>query len=382
MEYRELRGGKEKVSLLGFGCMRLPRLYPDKPEIDTELGQRMVDYAYSHGVNYFDTAYPYHEGLSEPFIGAALSKYPRESYNLVTKLPTWLINGEADIEHYFNEQLQKCGVDYFDFYFLHSLDAGHLDLVERLGCFELLKGLKREGKTRFCGFSFHDTADVLDRILTRHPEVDVVQIQLNYLDWEHPVIQSRACLEVCRRHGKPVIVMEPVKGGTLAALPKAAQELLEQAAPGASPASWAIRFAASQPGVAMVLSGMSDLQQVEDNTSFMRDFVPLDGSEKEVLRQAARIVGEAVAVPCTGCSYCTKGCPMQIPIPRYFTLFNQHKRDRWQANAKERYAEMLKTHAPASACVECRQCEQSCPQHLEICGWLKEVAQAFEGSRG
>lgn len=382
MEYRELRGGKEKVSLLGFGCMRLPRLHPDKPEIDTELGQRMVDYAYSHGVNYFDTAYPYHEGLSEPFIGAALSKYPRESYNLVTKLPTWLINGEADIEHYFNEQLQKCGVDYFDFYFLHSLDAGHLDLVERLGCFELLKGLKREGKTRFCGFSFHDTADVLDRILTRHPEVDVVQIQLNYLDWEHPVIQSRACLEVCRRHGKPVIVMEPVKGGTLAALPKAAQELLEQAAPGASPASWAIRFAASQPGVAMVLSGMSDLQQVEDNTSFMRDFVPLDGSEKEVLRQAARIVGEAVAVPCTGCSYCTKGCPMQIPIPRYFTLFNQHKRDRWQANAKERYAEMLKTHAPASACVECRQCEQSCPQHLEICGWLKEVAQAFEGSRG
>ena len=387
------KGGEARMELsevfdkkLGFGCLRLPHHGDDASDVDVEQMKQMVDLFLERGFRYFDTAYSYLDYKSELFVRETLTgRHPREAFVLTTKLPCLELTPDDSpekLQGMVKEQLQKCGVDYFDFYFLHSLDAGHLDLVERLGCFELLKGLKREGKTRFCGFSFHDTADVLDRILTRHPEVDVVQIQLNYLDWEHPVIQSRACLEVCRRHGKPVIVMEPVKGGTLAALPKAAQELLEQAAPGASPASWAIRFAASQPGVAMVLSGMSDLQQVEDNTSFMRDFVPLDGSEKEVLRQAARIVGEAVAVPCTGCSYCTKGCPMQIPIPRYFTLFNQHKRDRWQANAKERYAEMLKTHAPASACVECRQCEQSCPQHLEICGWLKEVAQAFEGSRG
>ena len=188
------------------------------------------------GFRYFDTAYSYLDYKSELFVREALTgRHPREAFVLTTKLPCLELTPDDSpekLQGMVKEQLQKCGVDYFDFYFLHSLDAGHLDLVERLGCFELLKGLKREGKTRFCGFSFHDTADVLDRILTRHPEVDVVQIQLNYLDWEHPVIQSRACLEVCRRHGKPVIVMEPVKGGTLAALPKAAQELLEQAEQG------------------------------------------------------------------------------------------------------------------------------------------------------
>ena len=215
MEYRTLRGSEEKISLLGFGCMRLPRLHPDKPDVDAALGQSMVDYAYAHGVNYFDTAYPYHDGLSEPFIGAALRKYPRESYNLVTKLPTYLLKEESDVRRYFDEQLQKCGVDYFDYYLVHALNASRLELIETLHVFEQLCELKAEGKIRHIGFSFHDKPDVLERVLAAH-DWEFAQIQLNYLDWE--LQDARRQYELIEQKGIQCIIMEPVRGGMLATL--------------------------------------------------------------------------------------------------------------------------------------------------------------------
>ena len=365
---------------LGFGCLRLPHNDPDDiSDVDVAEMSRMVDLCLEKGFCYFDTAYSYLNYKSELFVKEALvERHPRDAFLLTTKLPCLELKPGDDPQAFFNEQLQKCGVDYFDFYLLHSLDAHYVKIAEQLGCFEMLQRLKKEGKARFTGFSFHDTAAVLDDILTRHPEVDVVQIQLNYLDWDHPVIQSQACYEVCCKHNKPVIVMEPVKGGTLAKLPAEAEALLRAHAPDSSPASWAVRFAASQPGVAMVLSGMSTVQQVEDNTSYMQAFEPLSEKELAILRQVREIVKAAVAVPCTACAYCVDGCPLQIPIPRYFCLFNEHKRDKWQANAIDRYAKMAKTHTKASACIGCRQCEEKCPQHIEIVKWLGQVAEALE----
>ena len=246
--------------------------------------------------------------------------------------------------------------------------------AEEQGCFDFLKELKNTGKARFTGFSFHDTADVLDNILTRHPEVDVVQTQLNYLDWENDIIQSRACWEVCRKHGKPIIVMEPVKGGTLASIPAEAEALFH----GEPPAHRAIRFAASQEGVALVLSGMSMLDQVEENTSFMACFNPLTEEETQVLKSAAEIIRNAVAIPCTGCSYCTEGCPAGIPIPQYFALYNERKRDGWQVNAEGRYQELIRRYAPAADCVSCGHCQQSCPQKLLISELMQQVSEMFD----
>lgn len=373
MEYRELRGGKEKVSLLGFGCMRLPRLHPDKPEIDTELGQRMVDYAYSHGVNYFDTAYPYHEGLSEPFIGAALSKYPRESYNLVTKLPTWLINGEADIERYFNEQLQKCGVDYFDFYLVHSLNAERFETVQKLHIFENLCELKAKGKIRHIGFSFHDKPDVLERILAAH-DWEFAQIQLNYLDWE--LQDARRQYELIEQKGIQCTIMEPVRGGMLATLTPEAVDCFQQANPNVSTASWAIRYAASLPNVLTVLSGMTNFDHVTDNVATMEAFRPLSQQEREVIDHALAAYRKAVTIPCTGCRYCMD-CPAGVSIPEVFAAYNRYATSKSRSMFEELY-HALDAGQRADNCVACGTCLPKCPQHIDIPKHMKEIAALAE----
>ena len=373
MEYRELRGGKEKVSLLGFGCMRLPRLHPDKPEIDTELGQRMVDYAYSHGVNYFDTAYPYHEGLSESFIGAALSKYPRESYNLVTKLPTWLINGEADIEHYFNEQLQKCGVDYFDFYLIHSLNAERFETVQKLHIFENLCELKAKGKIRHIGFSFHDKPDVLERILAAH-DWEFAQIQLNYLDWE--LQDARRQYELIEQKGIQCTIMEPVRGGMLATLTPEAVDCFQQANPNVSTASWAIRYAASLPNVLTVLSGMTNFDHVTDNVATMEAFRPLSQQEREVIDHALAAYRKAVTIPCTGCRYCMD-CPAGVSIPEAFAAYNRYATSKSRSMFEELY-HALDAGQRADNCVACGTCLPKCPQHIDIPKHMKEIAALAE----
>ena len=362
---------------LGFGFLRLPHVDPNDPaDVDLKTTMQMVDLYMQRGFRYFDTAYTYLGGKSEEALKLTLvQRYPRQEFMIADKLPCSALRSGKKAAEIFSEQLARCGVDFFDVYLLHGLDGEDAAFAEEQGCFAFLQELKRTGKARFTGFSFHDTADVLDGILSRHPEVDVVQIQLNYLDWDNEIIQSRACWEVCRKHGKPVIVMEPVKGGTLANIPGEAEKLLS----GEHPAHRAIRFAASRDGVAVVLSGMSTLEQMDENTAFMASFQPLTESETLVLKTAAEIIRSAVAIPCTGCSYCTEGCPVRIPIPKYFGLFNEHKRDGWQVNAQDRYRAMLETCAPAKECISCGCCQLSCPQKLRIPELLKQVSELFDG---
>ena len=356
---------------LGFGFLRLPQ--NSDGTVDLETTKKMVDVYLSRGFHYFDTAYIYQNGKNEEYLRQALvERHPRDSFCIADKLPCGYLRNGRTAEEIFEDQLRKCGVEYFDVYLLHGLDGEDAAYAEEVGCFEFLAEQKRRGKIRYTGFSFHDTADVLDGILTRHPEVDVVQIQLNYLDWDNPIIQSGACWEVCRRHCKPMLVMEPVKGGTLASIPAEAEKLLN----GEAPAHRALRFAASREGVVTVLSGMSTMAQMEENTALMSDFCPLSGEEENILREVSEIIRKDVAVPCTACGYCLGGCPTGIPIPELFSLYNEHKRDRWQANAAERYR--AKDSAPASACLSCGQCQSSCPQKLPIMELLKTVAEVFE----
>ena len=358
---------------LGFGFLRLPQSGPNA--VDLQTVKTMVDLFLCRGFRYFDTAYTYLNGESERALREALvRRYPRDAFIIADKLPCGLLKRGRTAEKIFSEQLERCGADYFDVYLLHGLDGEDADFAEEQGCFAFLQELKRQGKTKYTGFSFHDRAEVLDQILSRHPEVDVVQIQLNYLDWDNPIIQSGACYEVCRKHGKPVIVMEPVKGGTLAAIPEAAAALFN----GEAPAHRALRFAASREGVAVVLSGMSAPEQVEENTRLLAPFTPLSSEETEVLQEAARQIRAAVAIPCTGCGYCLEDCPMGIPIPKYFALYNERKRDGWQVDTESRYAALTEAYPRANSCITCRTCESKCPQKLPIADFLKQVSTAYD----
>lgn len=365
---------------LGFGTMRLPLLdLKDPRSIDLKAFEQMVDDYLAQGFTYFDTAYMYHSYQSELFVKEALVKrHPRESFLLADKLPSMFLKEEGDQERIFAEQLEKCGVDYFDYYLVHCLDTENYAKAQRFDSFGFLSKLKKEGRIRKMGFSFHDTAEVLDGILNDHPEVDFVQIQLNYMDWESESIQSRKCHEVCLKHGKDIIIMEPVKGGMLANLSERAASLLRGAHADWSAASWAIRFAAGCENVVMVLSGMSNLEQLHDNMSYMGDFKPLTDGERELLWKALDLINQDIAVACTACRYCTEGCPKQIDIPSLFALYNAQRTGEDKEALKKKYEEQTANGAKASACISCRKCVKACPQHIRIPAALSRVAEAFE----
>ena len=360
---------------LGFGLMRLPRLDKNNAaDVDVEQVKQMVDLFMEKGFTYFDTAWMYNAFASEGVAKAALvDRYPRDSFTLATKLHAGFFNSFEDRDKVFQAQLEKTGAGYFDYYLIHGIEASMLPKYEKYDCFRWLLEKKAQGLVKHAGFSFHDTPETLERLLTEYPEMEFVQLQINYLDWESQWVRSRACYEVCLRHNKPVVVMEPVKGGTLAKLPPEAEKLLS---------SWAIRFAASLPGVMTVLSGMSDLAQMKDNLSYMEDFRPLTEEEKALCFRVAEIVNNQIAIPCTGCSYCTEGCPMHIAIPQYFSIYNEDMREHleekgWTINFTN-YEILSGKFGKASDCIACGQCEGVCPQHLGIIDRLKDVAGHYE----
>ena len=355
--------------------MRLPMIGED---VDLEQTKKMVDAFLDAGFNYFDTAHGYIQGKSETALKACLtSRYPRDRYILTDKLTGNFFQKEEDIRPFFESQLEACGVDYFDFYLMHAQGAGNFDHYKECRAYETAFELKKEGKIRHVGISFHDKAEVLEQILTEYPEVEVVQIQFNYVDYEDLVVQSRRCYEVCRKHNKPVIVMEPVKGGNLVNLPEEAEKVLEDLH-GGSAASYALRFAAGFPGMMMVLSGMSTLGQMEDNISFMKDFKPLDEKEMEAVHKVQEIFHKQNLIPCTGCRYCTDGCPKHILIPDLFAVMNT-KQIHHDWNADYYYnAVYTKEGSRASDCLKCGKCEKVCPQHLPIRKLLADVAKEFE----
>lgn len=363
-------------SKLGFGLMRLPK---DKQgQIKLDEVQRMVDSYMERGFNYFDTAYVY-EGSEEAIRQTLVEKYPRDVYTLADKLPACKLTCQEDVERIFQESLNRTGVDYFDFYLLHSVEKSHYPTYEKYQCFDFIQEMKKQGKIKYMGFSFHDDADFLDKVLTEHPEIDFVQLQLNYLDWENGVIQSRRNYEVARKHHKPIVVMEPVKGGTLASFSDDIERIYKDYAPQKSIASWALRYVASLDGVMTILSGMSNAQQMNDNLDTMTHFEKINNEEAKLIKQVTDQVLSYPTIPCTKCRYCTPGCPMHIQIPDLFTAYNSAK----MYGENRRYDTYYKDHStgdyqPAKACIACGQCESVCPQHLEIISLLKEVSEVFD----
>lgn len=367
----------------GFGLMRLPLLdASDTTAIDHETLSGMVDAFLGAGFTYFDTAAPYHNGHSETAFRECVAKrYPRDAYTVTDKLSFFLVHEADKLEGFFADQLARCGVEYFDYYLLHAMSRERFELAERIGALDFVAEKKAQGKIRHIGFSFHDSAEVLDEMLTKYPWMEIVQLQLNYIDWEDADIQSRTCYEVCVKHGKPVIVMEPVKGGLLASAAPEAEALLRAERPERSVASWAIRFAASLDNVVMVLSGMSTPDQVEDNLSYMRDFQPLTQPERDALDKAAAIIKSKESIACTACRYCVEGCPQKIAIPDYFKMMNNLSKFGPDSlgSVKQTYAFSLSGgKGKASACVQCGQCEGACPQHLPIIELLQKVAGTLE----
>ena len=370
---------------LGFGLMRLPLLDPnDDASIDLEHAKRMVDLFLQRGFTYFDTAIMYHNCASQRAAKEILvDRYPRERFTLATKLHSSYFHSFADRDRVFREQLEQTGAGYFDYYLIHGVEASNYPKYEQFDCFNWVLEKKAQGLVRHAGFSFHDTPELLDEILTKYPALEFVQIQLNYLDWESENVQSRAVYEVAVKHHKPVVVMEPVKGGTLAKVPESVETLFRSADPAMSVPSWAIRFAASLENVMVVLSGMSSLEQMEDNTGFMQDFRPLTAQETALTHQAADLINGKITVPCTGCSYCTEGCPQSIPIPKYFSLYNEdmreHLSEKGGTASESLYEKLACSFGRASDCIACGQCESVCPQHLPIIRLLQDVAGRYEG---
>ena len=367
---------------LGFGTMRLPLLNPEDPaSIDHEQFKEMTDLFLERGFVYFDTAYPYHQEHSEEAVREALVKrHPRDSFLLADKMPIIRVTSADDYPRYFEEQLERCGVEYFDYYLLHNMGRDRYENTKKFGGFAFVENLKKEGKIRKFGFSFHDDAETLEMILSEQPEVDFVQLQLNYLDWNSAVAQSGKCYETAVHHGKKVMVMEPVKGGTLAQLPEEAMEVFrafykdEDVMP--SPASLAIRYAATLPATEIVLSGMSSVSQLEDNTSFMSDFKPLSEKEKKLVNEITGILNRTIKVPCTSCKYCLEECPISVNIPEYFGLLNLHAVTGKKTNMY--YQRFSMNHAKASECLKCGKCERICPQHIAIRTYLEEFAKLYE----
>ena len=367
---------------LGFGLMRLPRIDPnDRASIDIEKVKAMVDKFIEEGFTYFDTAWMYCGFNSERAVKEVLtSRHRRDTFTLATKFHAYFANESADVEKIFEEQLEKTGAGFFDYYLLHDLNRENYEKCKELGAFEFFAKKKEEGLIKSLGCSFHDTPEILDKVLTEHPKLEFVQLQINYLDWDSIGVRARECYETARRHGKPVIVMEPVKGGTLAKVPPAIEEKMKALRPDMSVASWALRFAAGLDGVMVVLSGMSNMEQLCDNISFMKKFEKLNGEEEALVKEAVAALNANPFIPCTGCAYCVDGCPKNIPIPKYFSLYNA---DRQEIPGKgitpqgNYYDNLTLEFGAAGDCIECGRCEGICPQHLRIKKYLKEVAEHF-----
>ena len=359
---------------LGFGLMRLPKT---DEAIDVPQVCEMVDHFLAAGFTYFDTAYVY-DGSEVAAKAALVDRHPRASYTLATKLHVGKCANAEEARKELETSLARTGAGYFDYYLLHALMANNVDKYEEFGLWDFVRELKANGTIRHYGFSFHDSPELLDKLLTEHPDVDFVQLQINYADWENPEVQSRACYEVARKHGKQVVIMEPVKGGALANPPEQVKALFDAAKPGASYASLALRFAASLDGVLAVLSGMSNLEQVDDNLATMSDFQPLNDAEQKVIQQAQHILGNSAAIACTACHYCTAGCPKKIAIPEIFAAANKQLANGQKAEAAAAYAAATAEGGKASACIHCKQCERICPQHLPITDLLGRCAAMFE----
>lgn len=364
---------------LGFGLMRLPMI---GDEIDMEQTKAMVDTFMAKGFTYFDTAYVYINGKSEVAAREAIVKrYPRDSFTLATKLPLWdNIETEADMQRIFDESMERAGVEYFDYYLLHSMDKAKFEKADRIGAWDFLFKMKAQGKIKHRGFSFHDSAEVLDEALTKHPEAEFVQLQLNYIDWENDNVQSRKCYEVAVKHNKPIIVMEPVKGGSLASMNNEIQGIMKAQNPELSIPSWAVRFCAGLDNILTVLSGMSTKAQLDDNVSYMEHFEPLSDKEHEVLKTVVEKLNAIPTIPCTGCRYCVDDCPMQIHIPDIFRAVNHQKQFGSEGNVdRSGYESATREGGKASECLHCGSCEAHCPQHIHIIEELEDAAKRFEG---
>ena len=370
--------------MLGFGCMRLPVREGDQTAFDYPKIEALFDMFLERGFTYFDTAYTYHGYKAEEAVRKALvERHPRDSFQLATKLPLRDFKDAADMQRIFDEQLANCGVDRFDYYLLHNMGHNVYAKCVEHDAFGFVRRMKEAGRIDWTGMSFHDDPELLDEILAKYGDcLDFVQLQVNYLDWEQPNVQSRRCLEVARAHGKPIVVMEPCKGGTLVNVPDEAEKLLHDADPEAPAASWALRFAAGQPGVFRVLSGMNEPEQVEQNCAALDDPAPLTEGELETLRNVRAIIESKVAVACTACEYCTHGCPKGIAIPRYFALLNSVGQHTGSFSSHAVYYNNIVQGGAgkASECIGCGLCERACPQHLPIRDLLKEVAAKFEGA--
>ncbi|MBQ4051065.1 MAG: aldo/keto reductase [Oscillospiraceae bacterium] len=373
MEKRPFKGEHMDVSLLGLGMMRLPRLDPENDAIDYAKAQEIVDYAYEHGVNYFDTAYRYHGGDSELFAGVALKKYPRDSFYLATKMPMWMVNEPADVERIFKDQLERCQVEYFDFYLCHALGDDTFKKVQEMKAYDFLKKMKEEGKIRHLGFSFHDKPEVLQHIVDTY-EWDFCQIQLNYLDWT--LYHSKEQYEILEKAGIPVIIMEPVRGGFLANPGEEATAKFKAARPEESVASWAIRYAATLPGVMTVLSGMSNMEQVADNVKTMTDFEPVDAADQTVIDDVVDNCLKKDFVPCTGCRYCMD-CPFGVDIPKMFSIYNNYALTKNAARFVKAYNETAESERVHN-CQKCGACSAVCPQHIDIPAELEMIGELVE----
>ncbi|MFI3171625.1 MAG: aldo/keto reductase [Eubacteriales bacterium] len=363
--------GKE-IKKFGFGLMRLPMF---EGEIDTEQVKQMVDSFLENGFTYFDTAYGYHNQKSEGAIKECLvDRYPRDSFQLATKLPAWAgAKTKEEAEQMFYTSLERTGAGYFDFYLLHNLGGSRTELFETYDLWDFVARQKEAGLIKKLGFSMHDNAEALERILTAHPEVDFVQLQINYADWENPTVQSKLCYEVAKKHKKPVVIMEPLRGGALANPPKKVAEVLDANGEGKPYAEWGLRYAASLENAFMVLSGMSTIEQIKQNITFMKEFKPLNTEEQQVIANAQEALESIPSIACTNCQYCVKECPMTISIPDIFDAMNRYLIYGDMKGAKGAYVGVSNKGNNASACIACRRCEAVCPQYIKISDELKTV---------
>lgn len=358
---------------LGFGLMRLPH---KGLGIDIRQTSEMVDIFLESGFTYFDTAFIY-PGSEEAIRKALVDRYPRESFTLATKLMANAARTEATAKKELETSLKRTNAGYFDYYLLHCLMDSNWKRYEKFNLWDFVKEEKEKGTIKHYGFSFHSGPELLDKLLTEHPDVDFVQLQINYADWEDKLVQSRRNYEVARKHGKQIVVMEPVKGGKLADPPAKVKKLFDEVNPGASYASWAIRFVASLDGVLAVLSGMSNVEQMRDNTEFMKAFKPLDDREREAIVMAQKIYNDLPEIPCTSCRYCTKGCPNNIPIPDIFRIMNKRTFTGKLEECADEYKALTEGGNGASACIKCRRCENACPQHIKITEELEKCGSAL-----